>query len=668
MPSDQHPATGIDDRLVWIIGGAGLLAMMLMLASWDGLSYGSEPGMNGMLNLWWVLGAALPLVLGWWGAAAGYGWLICRRLFPPSKSHFVIQLGLGAALLMWLEAGLGRLGVLQWGGNWGGWMLFLGGWIALTFPLVRMVKENRNYGIPNPGVIWTAIPALAVLLVASGSAPGWLWATEFGGYDALSYHLQLPKEWLDLGRITILEHNIYSALPSYMEGAFYHLMTLKGDAIEAAYSCQLLHASFGLATAIAIYELGKKWMGRGRGAIAAVLLLGTPWVVVTGSLAYNELAVTLFLVTGLLVLEEDRLIDIPWAILVGFLAGCACGAKLTAIGFVAIPLLILLLHAAPRRRWLLMLVIMGATALLAGLPYLLGNWLRTGNPVFPFAASWLGYGHWTPDQVAIWSGAHGNDLSLGNRGIEVWNQWVRYGLGTNPYERAGEPWQPQWSILPWLTLAGLLVGLIRSRLRVCTIKILIILMVQFVFWIFFTHIKSRFMLPAVVPCALAAGMLLETISTTVPRRFSGNALSLVLLIYASLSIWIFKQEKGEHPAANIGLHHQWIDNGPHGLKKALLIGDATPYYYQFPLSYQTTWDRGILSRLMVDYPDDPARWAAELKNMGYSHLIVDAGMLENWMQKGWNDPNLTPDRVMSFIQATTEPSGSITNSRVYELR
>ena len=59
-------------------------------------------------------------------------------------------------------------------------------------------------------LLWTAAPAVAVLLVAACSAPGWLWASEFGGYDALSYHLQLPKEWLHLKKITTLDHNVYS--------------------------------------------------------------------------------------------------------------------------------------------------------------------------------------------------------------------------------------------------------------------------------------------------------------------------------------------------------------------------------------------------------------------------------------------------------------------------
>ena len=40
--------------------------------------------------------------------------------------------------------------------------------------------------------------------------------------------------------------------------------------------------------------------------LAAVVFLGTPWVIVTGSLAYNEMVVTLLLATGLLIVGDKR--------------------------------------------------------------------------------------------------------------------------------------------------------------------------------------------------------------------------------------------------------------------------------------------------------------------------------------------------------------------------
>jgi len=51
------------------------------------------------------------------------------------------------------------------------------------------------------------VPTIAIVILAACSAPGWLWATEFGGYDVLSYHLQLPREWYDAGRIVPLDHS-----------------------------------------------------------------------------------------------------------------------------------------------------------------------------------------------------------------------------------------------------------------------------------------------------------------------------------------------------------------------------------------------------------------------------------------------------------------------------
>jgi hypothetical protein len=53
-------------------------------------------------------------------------------------------------------------------------------------------------------MILAAAPALAVLLLAACCPPGTLWRSEALGFDVLSYHLQLPREWLAGGRLAPL--------------------------------------------------------------------------------------------------------------------------------------------------------------------------------------------------------------------------------------------------------------------------------------------------------------------------------------------------------------------------------------------------------------------------------------------------------------------------------
>jgi len=96
--------------------------------------------------------------------------------------------------------------------------------------------------------------------------------------------------------------------------------------------------------------------------------------------------------------------------------------------------------------------------------------------------------------------------------------------------------------------------------------------------------------------------------------------------------------------------------------KIFAIGYATPLYVRRSLVYHTTWDRGILSQLMREHPDQPERWAMGLRDAGFTHLLIDETMLRIWEKSGWNDPLLTHDRVaqlarIAAVQVFNYPNG-----------
>ncbi|MEE9294551.1 MAG: hypothetical protein V3W34_06290, partial [Phycisphaerae bacterium] len=509
--ANAHPPDRLD-RLGLIAGPLAVLILFVWFAGWTGPAR-PQAGVSAII----VLLSSAPWVLGWLVGAFGLGWPLQRLLDPRGDDPFVVQLGLGVAAMLIIDAALGALGALQWGGSIGAWTLLLTG-IALAI-------VQRRYPAPAvdrtpsslPWLVWMAAPALAVLLLAACSAPGWLWASEFGGYDALSYHLQLPKEWMALGRIEPLTHNVYSYLPGYVEAAYYHLAVLVGDPMQAVYACQLLHAAMAVLTAVVVARLVSRMVGRSVarpvGAVTAVLLIGTPWVVVVGSLGYNEMAVTLLLAIALSILLAPSPTTWQHGVILGLLTAAACGAKLTAAGFVVLPLVLVALFTIARRRWLGVIVPAGVAGLFGLLPYLLRNWIYSGNPVFPFMTGIFGSAHWSQDQVGIWIAGHVSGSPIGPRLIELWNQLWRFGLGPNP--SPSEPWSPQWSLLPWLAAASLMFCLTIPSVRRVTAQVAVILTAQVLFWLALTHLKSRFLLVGVVGAtlsiALALGLILPAL-------------------------------------------------------------------------------------------------------------------------------------------------------------
>jgi hypothetical protein len=645
---------------------AGPLAVLALIVWLAGRTGPDQPHAAGRAV--GVLLTAGPWAIGWLMAAVGFGWPLRRLLAPGGRHGSAIQIGLGVAVLLTLDAGLGALGLLQWGGSLGAWALLLAG-VALVAEQARRRLRRGGLSVwPQPWLIWTAAPAAAVLLLAACSAPGWLWASEFGGYDALSYHLQLPKEWLTLGRAQPLSHNVYSYLPGYVEGAYYHLAVLIGDGIASAYACQLVHVGLTLTTAWAVGRFAAQRGGPVVGAAAAVVVLGTPWVVVVGSLGYNEMGVALLMATGLLVIDQDPPLTWRRGAALGLLAAAACGSKLTAAGFVAVPLGLLLMTAVSRRHWLGPIAA-GVTGAICLSPFLLRNWAYAGNPVFPFATELLGLGHWTAEQADVWMRGHVAGTGFLERAGELWNQIIRYGLGPNP--DPAEPWSPQWSLLPWLTAAGLLLGSTSSRLRGWSWRLAMVLAVQLSFWLLLTHIKSRFMLPAVVPAAGAVGIGLAAVADRLRSvgkdRVFVAVTGVSLLAWCCLPAFIFAWERAGAAAAMIGgvnvltgdsltvdqrqvlaetLPAVYLNHlvGPES--RTLLVGEARPLYYRGRVTYQSTWDRGPLSDEMRRHPGDPQRWLSGLRDQGFTHLLINVEMLELWEGKGWNDPLLTADRVI----------------------
>jgi hypothetical protein len=100
----------------------------------------------------------------------------------------------------------------------------------------------------------------------------------------------------------------------------------------------------------------------------------------------------------------------------------------------------------------------------------------------------------------------------------------------------------------------------------------------------------------------------------------------------------------------------------------LSIGEAAPFYFN-QLDYNTTWDRGPISRIMRQSPDDPIAWRNELAAT-WTHVLVNPVMLKVWERSAWNDPLITADRVVSFLDTHARLVNVEQNSglRLYELK
>lgn len=638
------------------------------------------------------------VVVIWLLSAAGFGaWILrwmpeglARDVTPATR--LLLALGLGTPAQLFIASALGVAGLLSKASGWG--VLVLG--MILLAVAIRTSSRKLRIGPGEgwlPAFTWTAAPAIAVLFIASVSAPGWLWQSEFGGYDALSYHLQLPREWLGAGHIFTPTWNVYGSLPNLMEAGYYHMMVIAGNPLPAAISAQLLHATLALLTAISTGMVAGRWFDTSKIGAGFALLIGTPWVIVVGSLAYDEMLAAFMLSTAMLLFVPDMDASgdttgerMRAGFAAGLLAGAACGAKLTAVGFVALPILYLLLRGASAKAWRDALPVCAFTMLVILSPWLIRNIGATGNPVFPFLASVFGTGHFSEEQVSRFMTAHTSTDNLPGRFGQLWDQFFRYGIGSNPVE--SEPWRAQWSILPLLAMCGLVVGLVRETSRRRARDLVILTAIVLVFWLAATHQKSRFLVPAIPILVASATMLLPSglMRPGNPARLGRIGISILLLAWCLWPVRLFQTERIRQDAPSAAMMVGRLDvatglffarearnqatqeeamriihmGGPNAMlgllpkeERVLALGNATPFLMPRDIEYATVWDNHPLGELLELHPDDPDAVVDALRKRGTTMLLVNPVMMNVWQQSGWLDPRLDPVSIDAVLERLT---------------
>lgn len=701
-PQTPRPAPADRRRLGWV---AAAMVVSLLVVSLLGSNLSPIVAVGGLVLKLHALWPGLVYLL----AAFGLAWPL-RSLWRDTEDASPIQLAVGLAIMLSASHLLGVLGLLNTATAIGLCVIGVG---MAAVQLARAIRTTRSgfLSLDNgqATILALACPAAAVLVIAALMPPGWLWQSEYGGFDALSYHLQLPQEWLAAGRIAPVEHNVYSYLPGYIESAFVHIGALTlapaengllaGDGWRLL-ACQSLHAGVAIvaawltaraATRIALRAGVETTTAHWGGAVAGCLALTTPWAVVTGSLAYNEAGVNAMLAGVLVVCAQERLSPRVRGALVGLLVGVACGCKPTALFFVGVPAGVLLLGSIRGGKAVAAAVAAGAAVGLAALtPWLVRNAVHGGNPVFPFASGMFGTAHWTAEQLSRYEGAHTFEGPITDR--------LRTLVWTSPSASPGDPAvvrfrglaNPQWGVLPLAAVGAAAVLLFRrSRLRTTGSLLAACVLAQLVAWLAFTHLQSRFLLPMLPLGAVLIGLAITRLRTLAGDRpdarggvtllagaVIGAQAVLAGLLYMGQRDGFVGQGLVVFPSffTNTDLDDPastatgWCNTRPKDNGLVLLVGGSTPLYYGSGVVYHTTYDTSPVGELLRATPDDPAAVARGLRELGIGWLLVDPGELQRLQESGWYDPDVTPDRLHALTEALGGPEIVWPEARQYLLR
>lgn len=206
--------------------------------------------------------------------------------------------------------------------------------------------------------------------------------------DALTHHLFVPKLWLQHGGIYEIPEIPFSYYPMNLD-LLYAIPLFFGNDIIPKY----IHYCFALATALLLYRHLTQRLGKHYGLLGAIFFLSLPIIVKLSITVYVDLGVVFFTTAALLLLLRwaEQHFQVHLLIFAGICCGLAAGTKYNGlIGVVVLTLLVPILYQQSvskekqsNGKALLWGSIFVIATLTTSSPWLMRNYLWTGNPIYP---------------------------------------------------------------------------------------------------------------------------------------------------------------------------------------------------------------------------------------------------------------------------------------------
>lgn len=488
---------------------------------------------------------------------------------------------------------------------------------------------------------------LAISIIGATLISGVLWSPDDPHpYDSMIYHLQVPREWFELGKIVPLKHNVYSFFPFNVEMHYLLGDILRGSPYAAMQMNQFFSVSLTVLSALAIRGWVRQRCGGRAAALAATAVLTLPWVIMLAAVTYVESGLLLWSTLSILwfvnALQSRR---VGHFVLAGIMCGLACGTKFTGVpmlmaGLPAAGLLALALNrfaTCPITTWFRGSFVFLFIAALTLSPWLIRNYAWARNPVFPNAAGILGSAHFSQTQVERWEKAHSPAAEH-----HAWS--VR---GARLLQEILLSWRYNYVLFPFAA-----VSLYLNRKRPDAVFCAGLIAVILISWLTQTHLMGRFFVVAALPAGILVGML--------PKRWLAPATLLVAL--SAVNSWVGATIPWEGPraAGNIDalfstaalagrlgafgsqdyklLNPEGLDERMAGAPETVLIGDGRVFNHQTPmekLHYVTVFDLntdGGRDAYDVYYGPSPAKAPPD------ALLVIDPMELARLAKTYWKVP------------------------------
>ncbi len=398
-------------------------------------------------------------------------------------------------------------------------------------------------------------------------------------FDALWYHLTLPKIFLENQRIDFIPGGLfyYSVMPKLSEMLFIPGLAFGNEVIP-----KLTQWIFGILTSIVIYKISRRYFDEKSSIIAALIFYGSLVVTWESTTAYIDLIRTFFealALWGFLNWFETR--DRKWLIESAIMVGLAVSTKLLALGSLLIFTALVIYMALTNKKLNIReiptnILIYWFIGIFVALPWFVFAYLATGNPIYPVFSN-------------LYSLSFNSSLF---NPVNIIKDFF------NLFFRAADPISPIYAIV--LPLAFVMFGKFNKQQRIIGIYCLLALIV----WYFTPRTGGgRFFLPYLPAFSILTITVLANIRQIALRKYIISLVILVSLITAVyrgianarfIPVILGTQTKNDFLTKNLNFNYgdfydtdEWFDRSIKDSDMVLLYGFHNLYYVEFPFIHES---------------------------------------------------------------------------------
>lgn len=257
-------------------------------------------------------------------------------------------------------------------------IILLSGYYALYITTNSVKKQHLKFLIRRKYPI--NIVLLMILILAIFIGLGILATLPPMGADDGGWHLYLPKIFSQTGKIEVIENALNPAYDIFMEVIYTTLFWID----NTGRLCQVLEFCFFIASLIVLVSEAKKAYDIKVGILAVILISSCTLILWQTRNAYIDQAYTFYSLLSIFACRNYLLSDdINWVIFSGIFLGTSSTIKYNGLFFCLIIGLIVLVKAIKLKK-VKPLIALTSTAAFICVPNYFFNWIKTGNPVFPY--------------------------------------------------------------------------------------------------------------------------------------------------------------------------------------------------------------------------------------------------------------------------------------------